>query len=45
MESGAPTTAASATEGCAASACSTSMDEIFSPPLMMMSFFRSTMWM
>jgi hypothetical protein len=31
--------------GCAKMAFSTSSEEMFSPPLMMMSFFRSTMWM
>ena len=43
--SGAETTAHSSTAGCAKMARSTSMDEMFSPPLMMMSFLRSTMWM
>src|SRR5204863_336489 len=38
-------TAHSTTAGCAKIAFSTSIDEIFSPPLMMMSFLRSTMWM
>ena len=41
--SGADTTAHSSTAGCAAIARSTSIDEIFSPPQMMMSFLRSTM--
>ena len=43
--SGAPTTAASATLGGAAIAFSISIDEMFSPPLMMISFLRSTIWM
>src|SRR5437879_8850326 len=45
LGSGADTTAHSKTAGCANIAFSTSIDEIFSPPLMMMSFLRSTMWM
>ena len=40
--SGTPTTATSSTAGCAASAFSTSTDEMFSPPEMMRSFLRST---
>ena len=43
--SGAETTAHSSTAGCAAIPRSTSMDEMFSPPLTMMSFWRSTMEM
>ena len=42
---GAATTAHSNTAGCEKIARSTSMDEIFSPPEMMISFLRSTMWM
>src|SRR6185436_17722445 len=41
--SGAETTAHSKSDGCAKMAFSTSIDEIFSPPLMIMSFLRSTM--
>src|ERR1700722_5662503 len=41
---GAATTAHSKTAGCEKMARSTSMDEIFSPPEMMISFLRSTMW-
>src|SRR5215211_3811778 len=39
--SGAPTTATSATAGCAVSACSTSIVEMFSPPEITMSLRRS----
>jgi len=38
---GIPTTAHSRTAGCFTRVCSTSMVEMFSPPLMMMSFLRS----
>ena len=40
---GSPNTAASATAGCSYSAASTSWQEMFSPPRIMMSFLRSTM--
>ena len=38
---GIATTAHSSTAGCATTACSTSIVEMFSPPEMMMSFVRS----
>ena len=41
FSSGTPITAASATPGCWKRQSSTSMDETFSPPVMMTSFFRS----
>ena len=41
FSSGTATTAHSMTAGCLATACSTSMVEMFSPPEMMMSFLRS----
>ena len=41
--SGSPTTAASATDGCVYSTSSTSREYTFSPPVMIMSFIRSTM--
>ena len=41
FSSGTPMTAASATSGCEHSASSTSIDDTFSPPLMITSFFRS----
>jgi hypothetical protein len=41
--SGIPTTATSSTAGWAASTCSTSTEEMFSPPETMRSFLRSTM--
>ena len=39
---GMPTTAASSTDGWLVSTCSTWTEEMFSPPLMIRSFFRST---
>ena len=41
LSSGIATTAASSTDGCSDSTCSTSMLEMFSPPEMMMSLERS----
>ncbi len=41
FSSGTPMTATSATAGCENSASSTSIDDTFSPPVMMTSFLRS----
>jgi hypothetical protein len=42
---GSPTTTASATRGWETTACSTSIEEMFSPPEMIRSFLRSTIQM
>ena len=45
FSSGIPITAASSTAGCWKRQSSTSMEETFSPPVMITSFFRSAMTM